>query len=74
MVAVIDKKLVFGREQVLTSTQASKILAKRGVALEGSRNLSQTGTMASILLSSASTNSRRWRLNSNSSERSAYTP
>ena len=24
MVAVIDKKLVFGREQVLTSTQASK--------------------------------------------------
>ena len=24
MVAVIDRKLVFGREQVLTSTQASK--------------------------------------------------
>ena len=73
MVAVIDKKLVFGREQVLTSTQASKNLAKRDVALEESRNLSQTGTMASILLSLASTSSKRWRSNSNSSERSACT-
>lgn len=73
MVAVIDKKLVFGREQVLTSTQASKNFGEADVALEENRNLSQTGTMASILLSLASTSSKRWRSNSNSSERSACT-
>lgn len=73
MVAVIDKKLVFGREQVLTSTQASKNFGEARRRARREPHLSQTGTMASILLSLASTSSKRWRSNSNSSERSACT-
>ncbi len=47
MVAVIDRKLVFGREQVLTSTQASKNFGRPGAARARSPSSSRTETTES---------------------------